>query len=497
MQGTRSTSVKTLPFLSSFEVLSYLGSDVRDRLVADNYYQPHRVLHTLPHAERTTTDIMAPKNRIIIDTDPGVDDVLAILLAFGAKAEDLEVLLISLTFGNVDVRSCLRNVVAIFHILEKELKWRAEHGKAPGFEGITKYKPLVAIGADEPLQDTIESADYFHGIDGLAGTHTTHPHFSPEEDWKNLFQEPPPDDDLTKKAKAEVTNIQDLEPITNKMFTPSLVPAHKEILRLLRENPPDTITLIAIGPLTNFALAAAEDPETFLRCKEVITMGGTVDGIGNVTPVSEFNVYADPYAAARVYALTSPIPSSTMPIPMEGERSVHMPTYPPHLSKQLKLTLMSLDITEFHMLSRGAFNAHASSLAAQKSPLAEWMTAFMTPMLDKMERLHTGHEGDGAALALHDPLCVWYVLTQDDKRWQASARSPEDIRIETAGQWTRGMTVGDKRPRKRRNSDGEVPHDRGNWLGNRSGNRVYRMLESPGRDVAAKYLLDVIFGPKE
>ncbi|KAK4935542.1 hypothetical protein LTR10_023405 [Elasticomyces elasticus] len=393
---------------------------------------------------------MAPKNRIIIDTDPGVDDVLAILLAFAAKAEDLEVMLISLTFGNVDVRSCLRNVVAIFHILEKELKWREEQGQPIGFEGITKYKPIVAIGADEPLQDTIESADYFHGIDGLAGTHTTHPHFSPEENWKNLFEEPPVEDDLTKKAR-EQTKIED---VPTQSFTPSLVPAHKEILRLLRENEPDTITLIAIGPLTNFALAASEDPETFLRCKEVVTMGGTVDGIGNVTPVAEFNVYADPYAAARVYALSSPIPSSTMPVPMEGERSVHMPTYPPKLSKQLKLTLMSLDITEHHMLSRREFNAHASSLAAKASPLAQWMTAFMTPMLDKMERLHHGHEGEGAALALHDPLCVWYVLTQEDDRWKPSSRSPEDIRIETAGQWTRGMTVGDKRSRKRRNSDG-------------------------------------------
>ncbi|EXJ85997.1 DNA glycosylase [Capronia coronata CBS 617.96] len=433
---------------------------------------------------------MAPKNRIIIDTDPGVDDVLAMLLAFAAKAEDLEVMLVSITFGNVDVKSCLRNVVAIFHILEKELKWRKENGKPLGFDGITQFKPIVAIGADEPLQDRIESADYFHGVDGLAGTHTTHPHFSPEESWKTLFEEPPPDSFLTETAKEET----DLEEPT-KTFIPSLVPAHKEILRLLRENEPNTITLISIGPLTNFALAAAEDPETFLRCKEVISMGGTVDGIGNVTPVAEFNVYADPYAAARVYALSSPIPSSTMPIANAGSRSVDLPAYPPRLSKQLNLKLMSLDITESHMLSRGAFTAYASDLAKQGSPLAQWVTAFMDPMLDKMERLHIGHEGEGAALALHDPLCIWYVLTQDDSRWKPSARSPEDIRVETAGQWTRGMTVGDKRSRKRRNSDGEVPHDRGNWLGNKSGNRIYRMLESPGPDAAAPYLLNAIFGP--
>ena len=436
-----------------------------------------------------------PRNRIIIDTDPGVDDVLAMLFAFSASASDLEVLLISLTYGNVDVRSCLRNVVAIFHILEKELAWRKSTGRAVGFEGITKFKPLVAIGADEPLQDKIESADYFHGIDGLAGIHGTHQHLSPPEAWKRLFEQPPKDSFLTAKAKDKTDG--DLRESVSERFTPSLVPSHKEILRLLRENDPDTITLIGIGPMTNFALAAAEDPETFLRCKELVMMGGQVDGIGNVTPVAEFNVFADPYAAARVFALSSEIPSSTMPIPMEGQRSAGLPDVPPNLSKQLKVVMMALDITEYHMLSRGQFMPRAEPLAKEGSPLAEWMIAFMEPMFQKMERLHIGHEGEGAALALHDPLCVWYVLTREDPRWKAGRdeKGEEDVRIESAGQWTRGQTIGDKRARKRRNSDGERPHDRGNWLGNRSGNRILRMLESPGRDAAAETLMDFVLGP--
>jgi inosine-uridine nucleoside N-ribohydrolase len=303
-----------------------------------------------------------------------------------------------------------------------------------------------------------------------------HPHLSPEDTWQHLFEQPLPDSLITDAAK-DTDNLT--EPTTS--FRPSSLPAHKEILRILRENEPDTITIVAIGPLTNCALAAAEDPEAFLRVKEVVTMGGAVDAFGNVSPVAEFNVFADASAAARVYSLTSPHPSSTMPPPpLDPTSTTTLPPYPANLSRQLRVALLSLDITENHVVSRAQFESHIAGPRKSGSPLAEWLSAFMTPMLDKMEALHVGHSGESASFALHDPLTIWYVLTRDTSGWEPSPAKPrlEDIRVETSGQWTKGMTLLDRRTRHRRNSDGPVPHDRDNWLGSRSGNQILRLRRS-------------------
>lgn len=426
---------------------------------------------------------MPAKRRIIIDTDPGNDDVVAILLALAAPASELEVSLISVVGGNVDVRACLRNVVAIFHILAQEVAWRKAQNIPATYDGVTKYKPIVAIGANKPLHDRTDNADYFHGTDGLGGSTQTHPEFNPDESWKKLFEPPGKvnNDRISATADRVSTAVDGNTELRNELFnnfTPSLEPAHKEILRVLRENEPGTISIVSIGPLTNLALAAAEDPETFLKCRDVVSMGGAVDVSGNVTPNAEFNVWADPHAAARVYALTSPRPASTMPQSTETYAGQPLPAYPPNLSKQLKLVLMSLDITERHVFTRTLFTNKSNELAKMGSPLAKWMQAFLGPIFDKMASLHHNPNID-ASFALHDPLCIYYVLTEGDSGWAASKKSPEDIRVETEGHWTLGMTVTDRRPRKRRNSDGEVPHDKGNWLGHNSGNRIDRILTAP------------------
>ncbi|KAI5250387.1 nucleoside hydrolase [Aureobasidium subglaciale] len=436
---------------------------------------------------------MAPKQRIIIDTDPGVDDILAMLLAFSATPDEIQVLLISLTFGNIDVQNCLRNAVSLFHHMEREIEWRSKNGKELGFETLRASKPLVAVGAEEPLAEQLMMADFFHGTDGLGGIHASHPHLTPQETWKMLF-------DAAGAAplspEATITSQQVREA---SMFKPSQRRSHEEILRLLKESEADTITIVAIGPLTNLAIAAAQDPETFLRVKEVIVMGNTISEPGNVTPVAEFNTYADSIATARVYALTSPTPNSTIPPSpptLPGSQSLpHLAPYPDKLSRQLKLTVFPLDITTPHKITRGQVKQTIQPLIEAGSPLAEWTAAFLNSTFGKIESLMEGISGDAVGLELHDPLCIWYAMTHDDAGWKI--KKNEDIRIETTGQWTRGMTVVDTRGRKKRAPDdgeGEIPGDAGNWLSPNAGNRVARCVQSPGVDLFAPYLMRRVFG---
>jgi inosine-uridine nucleoside N-ribohydrolase len=440
---------------------------------------------------------MAPKTRVIIDTDPGIDDLVALLLALSTPASQLEVLAITLVRGNVDVHLSLRNVVTLFHTLEQELAFRRKHGLPENFDGVTKFKPLVAIGSDEPLLDPMES-DFFHGRDGMLGVHGSHPHLSPQGEWADLFKEEAAG--LTDEAVAAAARGASRGSISShaSSFVPSTKPAHEEILRLLRENEAGTITLISIGPLTNFAIAAAEDPETFLRAKEVVVMGGTVEHYGNVSPVAEFNIWADPLAAARVFALSGPNPASTIPKELDGRCGLK--AYPEGVTaaKQLRMIMMGLDVTESHVLTRELWEEKSKPWVECGSPLAIWSTTFVKQMLDKMERM-----GEGAVLTLHDPMCVYYALTAAEPGWKFSAAGRnddegqggwEDIRVECGAQWTRGMTVGDTRPRKRRGSDGFRTYDQGNWLGAKSGNRIWRVVASPGVEGPGRRIVEQLFG---
>lgn len=209
-----------------------------------------------------------------------------------------------------------------------------------------------------------------------------------------------------------------------------------------------------------------------------------------------------------MFALTSPSPASTLP-PCNGANNL-LPPYPAQLSKTLSLRLFPLDITLRHNLSRGQFRQIVTPRAEAGSPLAEWVSAFMTHTFQTLEALHPGHVGDNAQLSLHDPLCVWYALTatatatdadakdpasisSNSTGWGASRTSPEDIRVETQGQWTRGMCVVDRRNRHRADHETESSSDHGLWLSVRAGNRIWRMDRSPVEQTFGQVLLQRLF----
>ncbi len=220
-------------------------------------------------------------------------------------------------------------------------------------------------------------------------------------------------------------------------------------------------------------------------------MGGAVEVPGNVTPVAEFNTFADAVATARVFALTSPTPASTMPPVPTGKST--LPPYPEKLSRRLNLSLFPLDITTPHLLNMGHFLESIEPQLVAGSPLGMWVNTFMKGVFKQIISMIGDAEEPG--LSLHDPLTIWYMLTGSSPEWKLAKDAPEDIRVETAGQWTHGMHVSDRRGRVR--ADGkareEIVGDEAGWLSVKRGNRINRYVSSPGYDAFAPYLMARLF----
>lgn len=179
-----------------------------------------------------------PESRkVIIDTDPGTDDALAILLALNSL--ELDVKAITVVPGNVTAAQGLENALQVVSL--------AGRCDVP-----------VAGGAQHPLDQKLVTAEFFHGQNGLA----------------NL--ELPP-----AKCRAD------------SRFAPDL------IIELVHKYPRQ-ITLVPVGPLTNIALAVSKDPSLAGLVKEVLLMGGSISG-GNVTAAAEANIHNDPEAAQIVF----------------------------------------------------------------------------------------------------------------------------------------------------------------------------------------------------
>ncbi|MFB0503221.1 MAG: nucleoside hydrolase [Candidatus Bathyarchaeia archaeon] len=180
--------------------------------------------------------------RIMVDTDIGIDDALALILAL--KSKELRLEAITTVSGNVHVDKCTKNALRILELMDR------------------KDVP-VAEGASKPLKRELHTAEHVHGKDGLGDSGLPEPKIKPID-----------------KVAADVI-----------------------IEKVARD--PGEMTLVPIGPLTNIALAMEREPRLAEKVKEIVLMGGAYGvsryGYGNATPVAEFNIYTDPEAARRVY----------------------------------------------------------------------------------------------------------------------------------------------------------------------------------------------------
>lgn len=275
---------------------------------------------------------------IIIDTDPSVDDAVAILLALGSPAE-LELLAITTVAGNAPLALTTRNALKTL-----ELAGRVDI-------------PVYA-GAAGPLSGALRTAEHVHGDSGLDG-----------------YDLPEP------SVRA----------------APGFAP--DKIVELVMARPPGDVTLCAIAPLTNIALALASAPELASRLREIAIFGGARREGGNITPAAEFNLFVDPDAAHQV------------------------------LSSGANVTLIPLDCSHQALTSTPRLDA----LRAIGTGVAEALFHLLTFNKGFHERRHGS---DGAPL--HDPLTVAYLLKPELFSGRRIA-----VAVERDSPLTRGMSVMD------------------------------------------------------
>lgn len=192
-----------------------------------------------------------PPRKIIIDTDPGQDDAVAILLAL-ASPEDVEVLGITAVAGNVPLPLTQKNARIICELAGKP-------------------QTRVFAGCDAPLQRKLVTAEHVHGKTGLDGPQMADP----------------------------TMPLQDRHAVDF-------------IIDTLRTEPAHTVTLCPLGPLTNIATAFQRAPDIIARVQQIVLMGGAYFEVGNITPAAEFNIYVDPEAAEIVFK--SGVPLVVMPL---------------------------------------------------------------------------------------------------------------------------------------------------------------------------------------
>jgi inosine-uridine nucleoside N-ribohydrolase len=172
--------------------------------------------------------------------------------------------------------------------------------------------------------------------------------------------------------------------------------------------------------------------------------------------------------------------------------------YPDQLSRPLKLTIFPLDITTTTLLSLETFDQVTQLVLSPESPergspLAQWVRYFVARTFDVIKDTLEGERDRDRFLALHDPLCIWYVLTSETGDWTINENV--DVRVEVNGQWTRGMSVVDKRA-KIKELDETKPlkaSDRGAWSHVTTGNRVRVAVDVRDRETFGADMLKRVF----
>jgi purine nucleosidase len=177
--------------------------------------------------------------KIIIDTDPGQDDAIAILLAL-ASPQDIEVLGITAVAGNVPLDLTQKNARIVCEL--------AKRTDIPVF-----------AGCDRPLAHRLVTAEHVHGKTGLDGPDLPDP----------------------------TMPLQDMHAVDF-------------IIDTVRQHPSGSVTLCPLGPLTNIASAINKAPDIIEKIDQIVLMGGAYFEVGNITPAAEFNIYVDPEAAETV-----------------------------------------------------------------------------------------------------------------------------------------------------------------------------------------------------
>lgn len=342
---------------------------------------------------------------VIIDTDPGVDDTLAILFAIASP--ELEIIAYIVSFGNTDVHAAYDNIYRLYQAIGRHIALHPEDAaRFPNFS--PTVPPLLAVGPEGPLEGGRHFAQYFHGRDGLSNISERHPDLNVDLENSSFCDNFQP----VKESGVEVA------------------------LRLLESRPDRSITYVVLGPMTNLAQLVREHRQTVVdKIGRVICMAGALDVPGNTTSVAEFNVYADPYAARELLIPTD----ITSGLPLD------------------RVIIAPLDITSNHELPfphycqkvDPAFKSTAQpSNADGKSPLVHFTSSVFERTREIM--LEWGKD----AMELHDIVAIWCAIENPPEinpvrglpgmstGWVLAQRTFD---IERTGEITRGMFVTDRR----------------------------------------------------